>query len=101
MPSWLLGTLPSPERQLVALPGEHPVAETFRQIEQAVGVGHEGAVAAVPPWAAAVPAKSSVKAPVKATEAAVAALPARTCRRVARCRDVDDMRQLPVGGQVK
>ncbi|GAA3005669.1 hypothetical protein Sfulv_48700 [Streptomyces fulvorobeus] len=31
----------------VALPGEHPVAESFRQIEQAVRIGDEGAVTAV------------------------------------------------------
>ncbi len=64
--------------QRVALPGEHPVAETLRQVEQAVRVGDEGAVAAVAEaCAAAVPAKSSERAPVKAM-AAAAPVPART-----------------------
>ncbi|CAM5508519.1 hypothetical protein SFUMM280S_09891 [Streptomyces fumanus] len=33
--------------QRLALPGEHPVAEALRQVEQSVGVGDEGAVTAV------------------------------------------------------
>ena len=48
MPSWLEGTGPSPERRAVALTGQDPVAETFRQVEQTLRVGDQGAVAGVP-----------------------------------------------------
>ncbi len=47
MPSWLLGTRPSPERERVALAGQHLVAETLRQVEQTVRVGDQRAVAEV------------------------------------------------------
>lgn len=33
----------------IALPGQDPVAEALREVEQTVGVGHERAVAAVSP----------------------------------------------------